>query len=77
MNPEISKNKYEKFVQRHQVKEIMDLLTNALSAMYENDQYHKDKDPLDTLRGHFGAGSGKKKSAGNDEADNNQSESLQ
>lgn len=55
----------------------MDLLTNALSAMYENDQYHKDKDPLDTLRGRFGAGGGKKKSAGNEEADNNQSESLQ
>ncbi len=55
----------------------MDLLTNALSAMYENDQYHKDKDPLDTLRGRFGAGGGKKKSASNEEADNHQSESLQ
>ena len=61
MNPEISKIKYEKFIQRASVKETMDLLTNTLSAMYENDQYHKDKEPLDTLRVKLGLGMSKKK----------------
>ena len=61
MNPEISKIKYDKFVRRASVKETMDLLTNTLSAMYENDQYHKDKDPLETLRVRMGLGSSKKK----------------
>jgi hypothetical protein len=56
MNPEISKIKYEKFIHRASVKETMELLTNTLSSMYENDQYHKDKDPLDTLRVKLGLG---------------------
>lgn len=76
MNPEISKIKYEKFVQRASVKETMDLLTNALSSMYENDQYHKDKDPLDTLRGRMGLGGAKKKN-GNEEQDPQQADNLQ
>jgi|LakMenEpi03Aug12_release.lakeMendotaPanAssembly.Ray.scaffolds.fasta_scaffold3219941_1 predicted secreted protein len=38
MNPEISKNKFDKFVNRESVQETMDLLISVLSAMYESDQ---------------------------------------
>lgn len=34
----------------------MELLTDLLSAMYEGDQYHKDKEPMDTLRDKLGIG---------------------
>jgi hypothetical protein len=54
MNPEISRAKYEKFVNTQSVKETMKLLTNLLAEMYENDQYHKDAEPLDTLRSKLG-----------------------
>ena len=38
----------------------MDLLTNILTQMYEDDQHHKDKNPEDTFRQKLGLPSSKK-----------------
>lgn len=34
----------------------MELLTNVLSEMYEHDQNHKNKEPLQTLKERLGIG---------------------
>lgn len=61
MDPDISRHKYEKFVNRDSVKDAMEMLTNHLTAMYESDQYHKDKEPMDTLRAKLGMAAPRKK----------------
>ncbi len=61
MNPEISKNKFDKFVNRESVQETMDLLISVLSAMYESDQQHKIKDPMETLKERLGISAPKQK----------------
>lgn len=42
MNPEISRHKFDNFVKRVEVCEIMDKLTDVLSDIYEHDQNHTD-----------------------------------
>ena len=75
MNTEVRKqstHKYESFLRRVSVQETMDTLTNILSEMYENDQYHTDKNPEDTFRVKLGLPSQKNQ----EEVDPEQVESI-
>ena len=54
MNPEVSRQKYEKYMARESVSKTIDLLTQVISQMYEDDQNHKDADPLQTLKERLG-----------------------
>lgn len=37
MNPEVSRQKYQKFMARDNVSQTIDLLTNVIAQMYEED----------------------------------------
>jgi len=56
MNPQLTLKKWDKFSKRDDLNECMELLINALSAIYENDQKSTHEDPLTLLKEKLGLG---------------------
>lgn len=54
MNPQLTLKKWDNFTKRDDLNECMELLINALSAIYENDQKSTHEDPLIILKEKLG-----------------------